>query len=109
MVEIVKASSKAIEKVVKEDKGAGMKEVLVDKVTQTITGSSVGAPAKVMYHAGITQPTGDYASVRFDVSLEMPCNPLPDAINKTFEVIEDWVDKRLQQLIEAQFPDEYDE
>ena len=56
-----------------------------------------GNPAYINLTGGVTRNTGDFNSVKISISLTYPCNP--DDIDKSYEKIKNWVDKRLSDEI----------
>lgn len=55
--------------------------------------------AKVGVKMGVTLNTGNFNSVRLDVSFELPCDPA-DA-DDTYDTILGWIDERLGRMTQA--------
>lgn len=60
----------------------------------------VDPPCNVGYSAGVTLPFPDnrYSNAKFSVSLHVPCTH--DEINETYDFAAEWVDERMQGLID---------
>jgi len=56
--------------------------------------------ANVGMKVGVTKNLGNYESVRIDVSLYLPCDPEDQKINDTFDTISNWVDLKMQGIME---------
>jgi hypothetical protein len=48
---------------------------------------------------GTTISTGNYGSIRIDVSLYMPCDPTQEEVDATFEFVKAWVDDKVNGLV----------
>lgn len=57
----------------------------------------------VQLSAGQTVNIGNYNSVRFSVSLKMPCEPKD--VDSTYEFVKNWVDNKMQELQQEVQPD----
>ena len=57
--------------------------------------------ATVGVKAGATVNQGDFNSARIDVSLFYPCKAEPEQVDKTYEKVRDWVDKRMAKEYES--------
>lgn len=73
--------------------------------TQTSHKEPVGGPimvkppqANVGVSMGMTRNLGDYNSLKFSVSLFIPCDVDVDQINETFAQVKQWVDERLNEI-----------
>lgn len=56
--------------------------------------------ANVGMKLGTTINTGNYESVRVDVSLFMPSETSAEQLNDTFEAVSQWVDDKLAKMVE---------
>lgn len=68
--------------------------------TQEVLGEQVfdSPPANVGLSIGVTRNLGNYESVKFTVSLYMPCIPEESEINQTFDEVKAWVDTKIEQI-----------
>lgn len=57
-------------------------------------------PATVGLKCGVTKNQGNFESIRIDVSLFLPCVPNPEDVEATFEEVKDWVDTKLNSIVE---------
>lgn len=79
---------------------SGGVEHVVDKSTETVGPHVLFSEptCNVGVRAGLTIPMGNYSSARVEVSLNVPC--LDENIDKAFDFARDWVDAKLQTLVE---------
>jgi hypothetical protein len=59
-----------------------------------------GPTAEVACEIGFTLNMGNFQSTKMLVSLKAPSNIDPDSLDKTYEYIKNWVDKKLTALVE---------
>lgn len=57
-----------------------------------------GPAANVGVSIGLTRNLGNYESVKITVSLFMPCNPVEEEINSTYDEVKGWVDTRIEHI-----------
>ena len=55
--------------------------------------------ANVGMKVGVTKNMGNYESVRVDVSLYLPCDSDDDAVNQTFDLVNTWVDLKMDEIM----------
>lgn len=60
----------------------------------------VGTPAIVKVSMGLTRKLADYESIRFDVSLSVPCEPTADDLELTYAQAKEWVDEKVNAINE---------
>jgi len=56
--------------------------------------------ARVTVEAGITRNLGNYESIRYHVSLTLPCLPEAEDIDETYNSAKEWVDDKLSSINE---------
>lgn len=98
-----KPATKA-EKVTVKDNHSGVEKTLYE---MSINGSPevANAPmATVGFSAGLTKNLGNYSSARVDVSLTIPCTT--GTIDNTFQEVVEWVNARMEEIIEDQLGSE---
>lgn len=61
---------------------------------------ATGPMANVGFSASMTKNLGNYESVKVTVSLFLPCEPVPETIDKTFVTAKEWVDVQMQKTLE---------
>lgn len=57
-----------------------------------------GVPATVGLTMAVTRNLGKYESIKMMVSLSVPCENSPTAIEETFDAVKEWVDAKVAKL-----------
>lgn len=57
-----------------------------------------GPAATVSMSMGLTRNLGNYESVKFSVSLSLPCAPVEEEVNKTFHTVRGWIDTTVETV-----------
>ena len=57
-----------------------------------------GALAMVEVSIGVTRNLGNYESVKFNVSVTMPCAADPESLDSTYADAKAWVDSKIEAL-----------
>lgn len=68
-------------------------EVLAHEVSQE-------AMATVGLSLGYTKNLGNYESAKVSVSLHLPCEPVEARIDMAFGIVEHWVNKKMESIVE---------
>lgn len=55
-------------------------------------------PANVAVNLGLTRNLGNYESIRFSVSLSVPCANIPADIEQSFAFAKEWVDAKVNSI-----------
>lgn len=54
----------------------------------------------VSFEGGFTKNMGDFNSTKCSLSISMPCNPTKDGVEKTYDILNQWVNEKLQSIYE---------
>jgi hypothetical protein len=57
-----------------------------------------GVLAMVEVSIGVTRNLGNFESVKFNVSVTMPCAPDPESLDLTYAEAKSWVDAKIETL-----------
>jgi hypothetical protein len=52
--------------------------------------------AEVGVHYGLTINTGNYESVKLDVSIRFPCYPNKESVDATYEAVQSWAQDKIR-------------
>lgn len=74
----------------------GAETIATEKVGEELTFDA--PPCRVGFKAGMTINTGNYSSVRFDVSIEIPCDAVE--VDDVYEFAKNWVDNRAEEVVD---------
>lgn len=59
---------------------------------------SASPMASVHMSISVTRNLGNYESVKLTVGLTLPCDPVPQEIDDTYDSVKEWVDARIEAL-----------
>lgn len=84
----------AVGTVTKEHKD-GSVEQSKEEVAEIISDKPM---ANVGVSIGLTRNLGNYESIKFTVSLYLPCINTPEEVNQAYEEAKGWVDAKVEQI-----------
>lgn len=61
--------------------------------------TSNGLDAEIDFSLGAVIPTGEFANIRVHVGAKVACEADTDVMNSTFDVVKDWVDNKISEVI----------